>query len=114
MFLFFVPRSLPNLGGEQQSSSQCVEHGEGHLRAVEERLQDSELAGESEEGSCAASGGNASQDGEAQCAVGRELGKSGRGTSGEKSSSEEDGGSRSSPEGRAEQAHQGERRRWEG
>ena len=59
MFLF-VPRSLPNYGGEQQSSSQRVEHGEGYLWAVEERLQDSELAGESEERSCAASGGNAS------------------------------------------------------
>ena len=31
-----------------------------------------------------------------------------------KAYSEEDGGSRNSPEGRVEQAHQGERRRWEG
>ena len=34
---------------------------------VEERLQDPELAGESEEGSRALSGGSASKDGEAQC-----------------------------------------------
>ena len=30
MPLFLVPRSLPNYGGEQQSSSQRVEHGEGY------------------------------------------------------------------------------------